>query len=176
MSENDIVLEVRDITKTFPGVKALDGVSFQIRRGEVHALLGANGAGKSTLIKIIAGMYGRDSGEILMDGQPVQIRNPIDAQNLGISVVFQELTVFPDLNVLENIFMNREITRGALYDWKAMKRKTQQIIDDLGLSFKLTDRVGDLPIAQQQMVEIVKAVSFDAKTPILTNSSIFSSE
>ena len=86
MSENDIVLEVRDITKTFPGVKALDGVSFQIRRGEVHALLGANGA-KSTLIKIIAGMYGRDSGEILMDGQPVQIRNPIDAQNLGISVV-----------------------------------------------------------------------------------------
>ena len=88
MSENDIVLEVRDITKTFPGVKALDGVSFQIRRGEVHALLGANGAGKSTLIKIIAGMYGRDSGEILMDGQPVQIRNPIDAQNLGISVVF----------------------------------------------------------------------------------------
>lgn len=167
MSENDIVLEVRDITKTFPGVKALDGVSFQIRRGEVHALLGANGAGKSTLIKIIAGMYGRDSGEILMDGQPVQIRNPIDAQNLGISVVFQELTVFPDLNVLENIFMNREITRGALYDWKAMKRKTQQIIDDLGLSFKLTDRVGDLPIAQQQMVEIVKAVSFDAKVLIL---------
>lgn len=167
MSENDIVLEVRDITKTFPGVKALDGVSFQIRRGEVHALLGANGAGKSTLIKIIAGMYGRDSGEILMDGQPVQIRNPIDAQNLGISVVFQELTVFPDLNVLENIFMNREITRGALYDWKAMKHKTQQIIDDLGLSFKLTDRVGDLPIAQQQMVEIVKAVSFDAKVLIL---------
>lgn len=167
MSENDIVLEVQDITKTFPGVKALDGVSFQIRRGEVHALLGANGAGKSTLIKIIAGMYGRDSGEILMDGQPVQIRNPIDAQNLGISVVFQELTVFPDLNVLENIFMNREITRGALYDWKAMKRKTQQIIDDLGLSFKLTDRVGDLPIAQQQMVEIVKAVSFDAKVLIL---------
>lgn len=167
MSENDIVLEVRDITKTFPGVKALDGVSFQIRRGEVHALLGANGAGKSTLIKIIAGMYGRDSGEILMDGQPVQIRNPIDAQNLGISVVFQELTVFPDLNVLENIFMNREITRGALYDWKAMKRKTQQIIDDLGLSFKLTDRVGDLPIAQQQMVEIVKAVSFDANVLIL---------
>lgn len=167
MSENDIVLEVRDITKTFPGVKALDGVSFQIRRGEVHALLGANGAGKSTLIKIIAGMYGRDSGEILMDGQPVQIRNPIDAQNLGISVVFQELTVFPDLNVLENIFMNREITRGALYDWKTMKRKTQQIIDDLGLSFKLTDRVGDLPIAQQQMVEIVKAVSFDAKVLIL---------
>lgn len=167
MSENDIVLEVRDITKTFPGVKALDGVSFQIRRGEVHALLGANGAGKSTLIKIIAGMYGRDSGEILMDGQPVQIRNPIDAQNLGISVVFQELTVFPDLNVLENIFMNREITRSALYDWKAMKRKTQQIIDDLGLSFKLTDRVGDLPIAQQQMVEIVKAVSFDAKVLIL---------
>ena len=134
MSENDIVLEVRDITKTFPGVKALDGVSFQIRRGEVHALLGANGAGKSTLIKIIAGMYGRDSGEILMDGQPVQIRNPIDAQNLGISVVFQELTVFPDLNVLENIFMNREITRGALYDWKAMKRKTQQIIDDVTAS------------------------------------------
>ena len=87
MSENDIVLEVRDITKTFPGVKALDGVSFQIRRGEVHALLGANGAGKSTLIKIIAGMYGRSSGEILMDGQPVQIRNPIDARKTWASAL-----------------------------------------------------------------------------------------
>ena len=167
MNENDIVLEVRDITKTFPGVRALDKVSFQVRRGEVHALLGANGAGKSTLIKIIAGMYGKDSGEILMDGKPVQIRNPIDAQNLGVSVVFQELTVFPDLNVLENIFMNREITHGGFYDWKAMKSKTQQIIDELDLGFKLTDRVGNLPIAQQQMVEIVKAVSFDAKVLIL---------
>ena len=167
MDENNVVLEVREITKTFPGVRALDKVSFQIRRGEIHALLGANGAGKSTLIKIIAGMYGRDSGEILMDGQPVTIRNPVDAQNLGISVVFQELTVFPDLNVLENIFMNREITHGGFYDWKAMKKKTQQIIDELDLDFKLTDRVGNLPIAQQQMVEIVKAVSFDAKVLIL---------
>ncbi len=167
MNENDIVLEVRDITKTFPGVRALDKVSFQVRRGEVHALLGANGAGKSTLIKIIAGMYGKDSGEILMDGKPMQIRNPIDAQNLGISVVFQELTVFPDLNVLENIFMNREITHGGIYDWKVMKSKTQQIIDELDLGFKLTDRVGNLPIAQQQMVEIVKSVSFDAKVLIL---------
>ena len=100
MTECENILEVRGITKTFPGVKALDDVSFQIRRGEIHALLGANGAGKSTLIKIIAGMYSKDSGEILMNGQTVQIKTPIDAQNLGISIVFQELTVFPDLNVL----------------------------------------------------------------------------
>lgn len=167
MAENEHILEVRGISKCFPGVKALDEVSFQIRRGEIHALLGANGAGKSTLIKIIAGMYGCDAGEIWINGQPAQIRNPIDAQNLGISVVFQELTVFPDLNVLENIFINREITRWGLYDWKAMRKKTQAIIDDLDLGFKLTDRVGSLPIAQQQMVEIVKAVSFDAQVLIL---------
>ena len=162
MSEQDVILEVKGISKSFPGVKALDDVSFQIRRGEIHALLGANGAGKSTLIKIIAGMYSKDSGSILVDGQEVQIRTPLDSQALGISVVFQELTVFPDLSVLENIFINRELTRGVFYDWKNMRRRTQQIIDELGLGFKVTDKVGSLPIAQQQMVEIVKAVSFDA--------------
>lgn len=167
MSEQDTILEVRGISKSFPGVKALDNVSFQIRRGEIHALLGANGAGKSTLIKIIAGMYSKDAGSILIDGQEVQIRNPLDSQALGISVVFQELTVFPDLSVLENIFINREQLRGIFYDWKHMKEKTQQIIDELGLGFKVTDKVGNLPIAQQQMVEIVKAVSFDAKILIL---------
>lgn len=167
MSDSEYILEVQGISKSFPGVKALNNVSFQIRQGEIHALLGANGAGKSTLIKIIAGMYAKDAGEIYMNGETVQIRNPIDAQNLGISVVFQELTVFPDLNVLENIFINREITRFGLYDWKTMKRKTQEIIDELDLNFKITDKVGNLPIAQQQMVEIVKAVSFDAKVLIL---------
>lgn len=167
MSEQDVILEVKGISKSFPGVKALDDVSFQIRRGEIHALLGANGAGKSTLIKIIAGMYSKDSGSILVDGQEVQIRTPLDSQALGISVVFQELTVFPDLSVLENIFINRELTRGVFYDWKNMRRRTQQIIDELGLGFKVTDKVGNLPIAQQQMVEIVKAVSFDAKILIL---------
>ncbi len=167
MSEHENILEIRGISKTFPGVKALDDVSFQIRRGEIHALLGANGAGKSTLIKIIAGMYSRDSGEILMDSEVAQIRNPIDSQNLGVSVVFQELTVFPDLTVLENIFMNRELTKHGFYDWKAMRKRTQEIIDELDLGFKVSDRVGSLPIAQQQMVEIVKAVSFDAKVLIL---------
>lgn len=167
MSEQDTILEVRGISKSFPGVKALDQVSFEIRRGEIHALLGANGAGKSTLIKIIAGMYSKDAGSILIDGQEVQIKTPLDAQALGISVVFQELTVFPDLSVLENIFINRELLKGIFYDWKHMKEKTQQIIDELGLGFKLTDKVGNLPIAQQQMVEIVKAVSFDAKILIL---------
>ena len=117
MSEQDVILEVKGISKSFPGVKALDDVSFQIRRGEIHALLGANGAGKSTLIKIIAGMYSKDSGSILVDGQEVQIRTPLASQALGISVVFQELTVFPDLSVLENIFINRELTRGVFYDW-----------------------------------------------------------
>ncbi len=167
MKENDYILELQGITKSFPGVKALDDVSFQIRRGEVHALLGANGAGKSTLIKIIAGMYARDSGNILMDGAQVQIRTPLDAQNLGISVVFQELTVFPDLTVLENIFMNRELERHGLYDWRAMRERTQSIIDELDLNFGVNDKLSALPIAQQQMVEIVKAVSFGAKVLIL---------
>lgn len=167
MSESNCILEFRGITKTFPGVKALDDVSFQVRRGEIHALLGANGAGKSTLIKILAGMYGRDGGEILMNGSPVSIRSPRDAQRLGISVVFQELTVFPDLNVLENIFVNREMLRGGLCDWSGMRSRTQEIIEELGLDFRLTDRVGSLSIAQQQMVEIAKAVSFDAQVLIL---------
>ena len=167
MSEREYILELRGITKTFPGVKALDDVSFQVRRGEIHALLGANGAGKSTLIKIIAGMYSKDAGTIWMDGREVQIKTPLDAQELGISVVFQELTVFPDLSVLENIFMNREIVRRGLYDWKAMRRQTQEIIDELGLDFGVNDKLSGLPIAQQQMVEIVKAVSFGAKVLIL---------
>ena len=166
MSE-DIILEIKGISKTFPGVKALDDVSFQVRRGEIHALLGANGAGKSTLIKIIAGQYSRDCGEILIDGQPVQIRQPVDSQNLGISVVFQELTVFPDLTVTENIFVNRELTRRGFTDHKAMKQRAQEIIDELELDFKPGDRVGNLSIAQQQMVEIVKAVSFDSRILIL---------
>jgi ABC-type sugar transport system ATPase subunit len=167
MSDCEYILELRGITKSFPGVQALDNVSLRIRRGEIHALLGANGAGKSTLIKIIAGQYSADAGEVLMDGNHVYIKTPIDAQKLGISVVFQELTVFPDLNVLENIFINREITRCGFYGWKAMREKTQEIIDNLDLGFSLTDRVGDLPIAQQQIVEIVKAVSFKTKLLIL---------
>lgn len=167
MSEKDVILEVKGISKSFPGVKALDDVSFQICRGEVHALLGANGAGKSTLIKIIAGQYTRDSGEIVIDGETAVIKRPVDAQNLGISVVFQELTVFPDLTVTENIFVNRELTKGGLIDHAAMRKRTQEIIDELELDFKPGDRVGSLPIAQQQMVEIVKAVSFDTKILIL---------
>ncbi len=178
-NSNDIILEFHNVTKTFPGVQALDNVSFQVRRGEVHALMGANGAGKSTLIKILAGQYTMDSGSVTVDGQTFSnIRNAAMSQSLGISVVFQELNVLPDLSVTENIYIRNEETKVIFYKWKKMRRNTQKLIDELGLDFRATDKVKNLSIAQQQMVEIVKAISFNAKIIILDEptSSLSSKE
>jgi len=158
-----------NINKTYPGVKALDDVSLRVKPNEIHALVGANGAGKSTLMKILAGIIQPDknSGEIRLDNQTVAFKNPTDAQRKGISIVFQELNVIPDMSVLENIFLNREITRGGFYDWRAMEKKAAEIMADLELEFHLKAMVKTLSIAQQQMVEIVKAVSANVKLVIL---------
>lgn len=167
-SGNQYILEMRNISKSYPGVKALNDVQLCVKPGEIHALMGANGAGKSTLMKVLSGIIqpDRGSGSIILDGNPVTFKNPTDAQLKGISIVFQELNVIPDMNVLENIFLNREITKAGIYHWKAMRAKALATMKDLGVNFDLTAKVKNLSIAQQQMVEIVKAVSADVKLVI----------
>ena len=162
------LLEMRDIHKRFSGVYALKGVSLQLRAGEVHALLGENGAGKSTLIKILGGIYSKDEGEILVDGKPVEIRNVKDARENGISIIHQELVLVPYLSVMENIFLGRELKKkNGLVDRESMLKRTEEVLAEFGLAIRPTDLIADLNIAQQQMVEIVKAISFHARIVVM---------
>jgi ABC-type sugar transport system ATPase subunit len=165
--ETSNLLEMRRITKSFPGVVALKGVSFDLRAGEVHALLGENGAGKSTLIKILGGIYQHDGGEILIAGKPVSIKSVLDARAQGISVIHQELVLVPDLTVAENIFLGREMTRGGLVDRKAMMGEAEKLLGVLDVDIAASAKVGSLTIAQQQMVEITKAISFNSRIIVM---------
>lgn len=160
---DDTILQLRGITKTFPGVKALDDVALDVRRGEVHALLGENGAGKSTLMKVLAGTYTPDSGEILLDGQVVAPRTPLDAKRLGILLVHQELSLVPGLSVAENIFLGSLPTKGPGVDWKKLRADAAAILERLESSVSPRDRLGSLSIANQQMVEIARALAFDPR-------------
>ena len=136
MADNTI-LQLRRITKTFPGVRALDQVDFDLRRGEVHALVGENGAGKSTLMHIVGGIYRPDSGEILVGGRPVRLRSAHDAALQGISVVYQELSLAPNLSVAENIFANRQPVRaGNLIDWDALESRSRDLLRRFSLTFR----------------------------------------
>ncbi len=152
---------MRHITKTFPGVQALQDVDLEVRAGEVHALVGENGAGKSTLMKILAGAQPRDTGDILLNGQPVHVDSPTQAMALGISIIYQEFNLVPYLNAAENIFLGRE-PRAAVpgfVDFGTMYRESQAIIDRLGVKLDARTPVNRLSVAQQQMVEIAKATS-----------------
>ncbi len=162
------ILELRQLGKSFPGVKVLDGVDFELRRGEVHVLLGENGAGKSTLAKILSGACQKDSGEILLDGQPAEIRNPRHAWALGIGMIYQELNLAPNLTVAENIFLGREHTLvpGVISD-RQMRTQAREILDGLRVPLDVRARLGTLGIAQQQMVEIAKALSLHARILIM---------
>ncbi len=161
------VLELRGISKFFPGVKALQNVDFTLRAGEVHALMGENGAGKSTLIKCLTGVYPKDEGEIYMAGhdKPVTIRSPQDAQNIGISTVYQEITLCPNLTVAENMYIGR--TKGNLTRWKRMNKGAGKILKDLGIPAAPGQQLSSCSIAVQQMVAIARAVDMDCKVLIL---------
>lgn len=159
----ELILEMRGITKTFPGVRALDNVHFSCERGEVHALVGENGAGKSTLMKILSGVYPPDAGEIVFKGVPVRLESPHHAQSLGISTIYQEPSLLPYLTVAENIYLGREVTgRLGLIDGAELERRASQLLDRLGAAVDPSSPVVRLSVAQQQIVEIAKALSLQA--------------
>ena len=165
---SSLLLEMKDIHKKFPGVYALNGVHFELKAGEVHALLGENGAGKSTLIKVLGGIYSKSQGEILIEGKPVQIDNVAHARSEGISIIHQELVLVPHLSVAENIFLGQEPRgKSGLVDFESMKQKTEKVLHDFGLNFSPDTPIINLTIAQQQMVEIAKAISFQAKIIVM---------
>jgi len=160
-------IEIKNITKLFPGVKALDNVSFSIEEGEVHAIVGENGAGKSTLMKILGGMYQADSGEFYIRGKKQEIHSIQDAMKNGISVIYQELNLMPELTVAENIFASALPVKGGILDSKSLNEETQKLIDSMSLALRPTDLVSMLSVSQQQMVEIAKALSRNAEIIIM---------
>ncbi|HDV2592477.1 TPA: sugar ABC transporter ATP-binding protein [Escherichia coli] len=166
---SETFLQMKHITKRFPGVLALNDVQFSLRRGEVHALLGENGAGKSTLMKILSGVYQPDEGEIIFEDKPVSFSDPLSAQNVGITIIHQEFNLFPELTVEENIFIGREFCKKNRWrlDEKQQRQATIEILQKLNLAIKPDTLVADLTVAQQQMVEIAKAISVNARILIM---------
>ena len=166
---NSALLEMKQITKSFPGVRALDGVSFDLNKGEIHALVGENGAGKSTLIKILAGVYPHPEygGEVFLDGSERRFANVRDAEEAGIAVIYQELSLVKDLSVAENIFLGREPGRFGVINWEQLYSRAQKLLDDLHLAIDPLTPVRNLGIGQQQLVEIGKALSQDARIVVL---------
>jgi len=164
---SEYLLEMKGIYKSFPGVKALQNVEFQLKAGEIHALLGENGAGKSTLIKVLGGIYIAEEGEIRIDGKKVVIDGVNAARDNGISIIHQELVLVPHMTVAENIFLGREPMGKFGVDYKRMAASAQEMLDKFDLGINATDEIFDLSIAQQQMVEIVKAISFNCRILVM---------
>jgi ribose transport system ATP-binding protein len=163
------LLEMKGISKSFPGVKVLDQVDFVLHSGEVHALMGENGAGKSTLMKILGGIYTKDGGSISVNGNALDITSPSMAQSLGIVIIHQELNLIPHLTVMENIFLGREFTYGKskLINWRLMRKESQRFLSQLGLNIDPGMMVNELSVGQQQMVEIAKALSMNTEILVL---------
>ena len=161
------IVELSHINKSFPGVKALDDVSFDLNEGEVMALIGENGAGKSTLMKILSGVYQPDSGEIKVFGVTVEGLTPKKVQELGIAIIHQELNMCTHLTVAENIFLGREKTKGMVLSASEMNREARNILERLGMDIDPETVVGDLAVSKQQMVEIAKALSANARILIM---------
>lgn len=160
-------LEMKNITKSFMGVHALKDVSFNAYRGKVNVLIGENGAGKSTLMKVLSGAHTMDSGEIYIDGQLVDIKDPTSSMKNGVAMIYQELNLCNDMTAKDNVFLGREKVNGFLVDEKECEQKTLELIKEYEMGFHPNDKVGDLPLAKQQMLEIVKAISKDAKIVIM---------
>jgi len=165
--EDDIILTMRGICKSFPGVKALNQVDFTLRRGKIHALMGENGAGKSTLIKVLTGVYPMDAGEIRIDGveDAIVIRSPQEAQSYGISTVYQEITLCPNLTVAENMYIGRD--PGRTVNWKEREKRALELLESLGIPARPRQQLGSCSLAVQQMVAIARAVDTECKVLIL---------
>ena len=163
------LLAVKDIEKAYPGVRALSGVSFEVRTGEVHALLGENGAGKSTLIKVISGVVRPDAGQIFVDGQRTQLSSPDDARRAGVATIYQELLLFPELTVAENIFLGHAPrAAGGRIDWGKMRAEAERLLASLDIHDLAADQiVGSLTVGHRQRVEILRALSHDARLLIM---------
>ena len=170
-SNAKVLLEIKGLSKAFPGVQALESVDLDIREGEVHALLGENGAGKSTLIKILSGAYPKDHGEILYQGKPIEIKTPHHAQQLGISTIYQEFNLGPDLTVPENIFLGHLPHRGPLVDWGQAKTRAEEILNRLGIKLPMDVPASKLTVAEQQLVEIAKALARETRLLIMDEPS-----
>ena len=152
-------LKIESVSKSFPGVQALDNVSMKIASGKVHALMGENGAGKSTLIKILAGAYSKDSGDISFDENKLNIRNPNDSLNYGIKVVYQEISLISEFSVAENIFLDNFPTNNlGIINWNKLYKDTEELFNRIGFDLNPKSKISDLSISQQQMVEIARAV------------------
>ena len=165
--EKEIVLDMKNVSKTFPGVKALQHVDFKLRKGEIHALMGENGAGKSTLIKVLTGVHDFESGEIIMSGASIINKSPQDAQSHGISTVYQEVNLCPNLSVAENLFIGREPRKFGFIDWKTMKSKAAELLKDLDIDANASDKLEECSIAKQQMIAIARAVDMKCQVLIL---------
>ena len=165
--DNNILFEMKGIEKIFAHVHALNNVDFQVRKGEVHALLGENGAGKSTLIKILTGVYPKDGGQIFMEGKEVRLTSTQEAASLGIAVIFQELSLIPTLSVYQNVMLGKELTAFGFIKEKQEKKRISELIEYYGFSLGVNDIVETLSLAQMQMVEILKALALDAKLIIM---------
>ena len=162
---NDVVLEMRGISVTFPGVRALQDVDFTLREGEIHALMGENGAGKSTLIKVLTGVHHKDSGQIDIEGKRVSFRSPQEAQNNGVGTVYQEITLCPNLTVAENMFIGRE--KGAFVSWREMNRKAREVLASFRIPARPAQQLGACSLAVQQMIAIARAMDMECKILIL---------
>src|SRR6266508_5687256 len=165
----EYILEMRNITKEFPGVKALDNVTFRVKKGEIHALIGENGAGKSTLMKVLSGVYpyGSYSGDILFGGEVQKFSSIRDSEKAGIAIIYQELALIPEMTVYENIFLGNEIKKGAIIDWNETIKRATEAIKKVRLDVNPAMKVKDLGVGKQQLVEIAKALSKDVKLLIL---------
>jgi ribose transport system ATP-binding protein len=163
----DYILEMKGITKTFPGVVALKSVDIAVKRCEVHALIGENGAGKSTLMKVLNGVYTANSGEIYLNGEKITLKNTTDAKKQGLGLIFQEFNLVNSLSAAENIYMNRLRRKRGHVDWKQINRDAQELVDSLDFNFKVTEKVENLSAAQKQLVEIAKVLTFDAKIIVM---------
>jgi len=162
-----VVLEMKNICKTFPGVKALSNVDLTLYKGEIHALMGENGAGKSTLIKVLTGVESIDEGDVFLEGEKIEVRSTKEAQSFGISTVYQEVNLCPNLSVAENLFIGREIKKNGFINWKVINKKAKESLEKININIDVTRTLDSYSVAIQQMVAIARAVDIDAKVLIL---------